>query len=609
MRVFRALALVGILILAGCATLGAPSAAQQAQAQQAQTLYQQGQFDRAADAWMAAAAQGSSASNFYRLSAAEAWRQNGSLDRMGEVLQTINRKHLSATDAQHYDLLSAQVALATGDPTRALQLTSTPINDYPVALRMRVLELRARAQIKSGDTWAAAQTRVSMDTELTGLDQAQNRRQTIKLLTGLGAPALQQHATTLTADDPMQRWVSVALEQLGVVVARAQPTLAHPLGTTLPGSPQAQGYHMPQTLALLLPTTGSLAAAGNAVREGFFTAYFDAGSNGAARPIVKVYDTGSTPAQAVTAYQQAVTDGAQRVIGPLTRDSVTAVLAQPELAAPLLALNHPDGGTLPPPGASEFALMPETEGAEAAEHMHARGLLNATVLVSNEDFAQRAGKAFTVQFEALGGHVAPMQTLDPATINYADQIKTLGANPQDNAGIFISMRPPQARLLLPQLRLAGLTLPVFATSHIYAGTDDVGSNTDLNGVEFCDAPWLLDAQPGLPARSQIAAALPSARGTSARLFAFGMDAWALAPYLDWLRSHPESYLSGATGQLTEDDFGRVRRELAWARFDNGLAHPVSGSLELDAPMPIPGDAPAPPTSATPAAEPLLDTEH
>jgi outer membrane PBP1 activator LpoA protein len=130
--------------------------------------------------------------------------------------------------------------------------------------------------------------------------------------------------------------------------------------------------------------------------------------------------------------------------------------------------------------------------------------------------------------------------------------------------------------------------------------DDAGADGDLDGVEFCDAPWLFDAQPGLPARAQIAAALPSARGTAARLFAFGMDAWNLVPYLEWLRSHPGSYLPGASGQLTADAFGRVRRVLAWARFDNGLARPLSGSLQMDD-MP----AIAPPTDPASAASSSL----
>jgi uncharacterized protein len=145
------------------------------------------------------------------------------------------------------------------------------------------------------------------------------------------------------------------------------------------------------------------------------------------------------------------------------------------------------------------------------------------------------------------------------------------------------MKPQQARLLLPQLRLARNAQPVFGTSHIYAGTDDAAADRDLEGVEFCDAPWLFDAQPGLPRRTDLNADLPATRGVTARLFAFGMDAWGLVPYIDWLRAHSGSYVPGATGQLVADQFGRVRRVLIWARFQDGVAHPVAGSLEMEAP--------------------------
>ena len=143
-------------------------------------------------------------------------------------------------------------------------------------------------------------------------------------------------------------------------------------------------------------------------------------------------------------------------------------------------------------------------------------------------------------------------------------------------------------------------MPVFATSHVYAGSDDAGANRDLDGVEFCDAPWLFDAQPGLPSHANIAALLPAASGSAARLFAFGMDAWNLVPYLDWLRAHPGSYLPGASGQLTADQFGRVRRVLIWAKFQNGLARPLGGSLQMD-------DMPssAPPTRDRPGRRPVV----
>jgi hypothetical protein len=60
-----------------------------------------------------------------------------------------------------------------------------------------------------------------------------------------------------------------------------------------------------------------------------------------------------------------------------------------------------------------------------------------------------------------------------------------------------------------------------------------------------------------------------------------------------------SYLPGASGQLTADPFGRIRRVLVWAKFQDGLARPLGGSLQMDdvpAAAPPTGDLPAPASS-------------
>ncbi len=625
MRLSRvaATALLAALVLVACVPANTPrSPAELAAAQSAEALSRQGQFDQAAQAWLALAAQSRGHADSYRLLAAEAWREEGQLDRAIPVLADIKRQRLSGDEPLRFDLLQAELALDRHDAATALRLTTQPNVTVPAPLQLRLLEWRARAMAASGDRWGAARTRVQMDGQLSGYDHSQNRQQVLDLLGQVGVDSLKQRAAAMQRGDRMLPWVNEALSRLGVAVAQPSPELQQPVGTLLPGADAnvREGYKAPSQVALLLPSDGNYAAASTAIREGFFAAYLDAGRNHAPRPSVRVYDSQGTADGAVKAYQQAVSDGARLVVGPLTRSEVAAVFSQPRLPVPLLALNHPDDKQLPAGDASEFGLLPETEGAQAADHMVERGLRRVYAVVSTDDFAQRAAGAFKAELAARGGELAGMVTLPPGVTSYASLIAGLklpagtsaAAAPGQPAaagtttapaasgavgdtGIFISMRPEQARLLLPQLRIAQVNLPVFATSHVYEGSDDVAANRDLDGVEFCDAPWLFDAQPGLPNHDGIAARLPAARGGAARLFAFGMDAWNLVPYLEWLRAHPGSYVPGASGQLAADQFGRVRRVLIWAQFQNGLARPLGGSLQLD-------DAPsnAPPASAEPA---------
>lgn len=622
MRLSRvtAIGLLFSLALAACVPANAPrSPAELAAAQSAEALSRQGQFDQAAQAWLALATQSRGHADSYRLLAAEAWREEGQLDRAAPVLDSIKRQRLSGDEPLRFDLLLAELALGRHDAATALRLTTQPNVVAPPALQLRLLEWRARAMAASGDRWGAARTRVQMDGQLSGFDHTQNRQQILDLLHQVGVESLKQRAAAMQRGDRMLPWVNEALSQLGVAVAQPPPDLQQPVGTLLPGADAnvREGYKVPAQVALLLPNDGNYAAASTAIREGFFAAYLDAGRNHAPRPSVRVYDSQGTADGAVKAYQQAVSDGARLVVGPLTRGEVAAVFSQAQLPVPVLALNHPDDKQLPAANASEFGLLPETEGAQAADHMIERSLRQVYVLVSTDDFAQRAAGAFKAELAARGGQLAGTITLPPGVTSYASIIAGLKlptapaasapatsgtAAPAESsvvsdAGIFISMRPAQARLLLPQLRIAQVNLPVFATSHVYEGNDDAAANRDLDGVEFCDAPWLFDAQPGLPNRDGVAARLPAARGGAARLFAFGMDAWNLVPYLDWLRAHPGSYVPGASGQLAADQFGRVRRVLIWAQFQNGLARPLGGSLQMDD---VPSNAPPATTEPSPA---------
>lgn len=630
MRLLRAtgLGLLIALVVGACVPTAVTRSPQElAAAQHAEQLVRQGQFDQAVQAYLALAQQ-TGDTDHYRVLAAEVYREEGAIEQAAPLLDQVRRARLQGEDAARYDLLRAELALAHHDAHTALQLTTQPA-PVPPTLELRLLELRARAMEASGDLWGAARTRVQMDPQLEGLDHTQNRKQILDLLGRLGAEPLKRRGAAMKAGDRMLPWINEALTQLGVPVAQPQPDLNRPVGTMLPGANAnvREGYRMPAHVALLLPLGGNFAGASSAIREGFFAAYADAAHNNAPRASVHVYDSGGSAEAALKAYQQAARDGAQLIVGPLTRTEVAAVFGQAQLPVPLLALNHPDDKSLPAAGATEFGLLPETEGAQAADHMVERGLHEAYVVVSDDDFAQRAAGAFKAEFDARGGHVAGMATLPPGKVNYSNAIAGLNmpksalpapaapatsapapasagsaaapvALPGASAGIFISMRPEQARLLLPQMQIAHVALPVFGTSHIYAGVDDAAADRDLDGVEFCDAPWLFDAQPGLPNHDAIASQLPAARGTAARLFAFGMDAWNLVPYLDWLRDHPGSYLPGASGQLAADQFGRVRRVLVWARFQDGLARPLGGSLQLDD---VPSAAPpVDPNSAAPA---------
>lgn len=591
LRIFRrCLGLLSLaLVLAACATVTRLSPEQNAAADRAEQLYRVGEFEQAANAFMALSRDsGAARGAHYRLRAAEAFREIGDLDRAARTLGSIKHRHLDPDDQMRLDLLDAEIALAAGDTARARSLLAFPEDRLPEPLRLRALELRARSDVMAGDRFAAARARAQLDRLLSGADRAQNRDELLKTLAALEPGVLRAKFETLRPDDALVPWIEEALRNRGEVLPRALARADRPVGTLLPGDDGAlarEGYRGLHQVALLLPLSGNLANVSQPIRDGFLAAYF--ADPAEQRPDIRLYDSGATSDEAMNAYRRAVDDGADHVVGPLQREAVGLLFHQ-ALPVRTLALNHPDTGEVPPPGNAEYGLLPDAEGAQAAEHMLGRGILHAAIIVAEADWAERAARAFRAQFEAGGGRIAGEARLADNVVDYQVSITraTAGLGSGPDAGVFISMRPRQARLLLPQMKIARIDVPVFATSHINSGDSNPGLNRDLDGVEFCDAPWLLGNLPGTVSHDAMTRDFPGLGGIGARLFAFGMDAYALLPYLDWLLAHPDAYLDGTTGQLTADHFGRIHRLMSWARFVNGVAQPVQGALSAS-PVPLP----------------------
>src|SRR5690606_9914060 len=92
----------------------------------------------------------------------------------------------------------------------------------------------------------------------------------------------------------------------------------------------------PGQIALLLPLSGRQQAAGIAVRDGFLAALLQQAAN--RRPVLKIYDTAELGAH--TAYRRAIADGAQFVVGPLTKEDVAAIAESDATSVLTLALNQ-----------------------------------------------------------------------------------------------------------------------------------------------------------------------------------------------------------------------------------------------------------------------------
>ena len=152
---------------------------------------------------------------------------------------------------------------------------------------------------------------------------------------------------------------------------------------------------------------------------------------------------------------------------------------------------------------------------------------------------------------------------------------------QDMSAIFMTAFPREARQIRPLLSFYyARQLPIYATSHSFSGVPNSALDQDMNGVRFCDLPWVIAATPeDVELRGQISALWPTAMDRYQRLFALGIDAYNLIAHLQRLTLVPDEYYAGRTGRLRLDEHGRGQRELPWAEIVEGVPRAMDQAAE------------------------------
>src|SRR5690606_20931443 len=150
---------------------------------------------------------------------------------------------------------------------------------------------------------------------LGGQARGDNAREIERLLATLDDATLASAAAALPEGDPLYSFAGRALLARGLPLPRPFDLgllwQAH-AGNRPPAD--GDGYRPPQRLAVLLPLCGRLAPAASPVRDGFLAGYF--GERRRCREVA-FHDTAGTPVGAVAAYERAVGEGVDYVLGPL----------------------------------------------------------------------------------------------------------------------------------------------------------------------------------------------------------------------------------------------------------------------------------------------------
>ncbi len=502
-------------------------------------------------------------------------------------------------------LLQAEILLAEDRPVEALQA-------LPLAAELRAqpqFAPRAEADrglvlFRLGDVVGATRTLVAREKLLT--DPAQIAANRALLWEGLRTTDLETTMSTrLMKADPLTKgWIEFATIRRSVwfdprdLQARlAQWRAEYPAH---PAEQHAQDIAQPadasrkamRSVALLLPLSGRNSAGAEAVRDGFLAAWYGARGVQSVTPVLGVYDTGATADSLMAAYRRALDSGAEFLVGPLTREEVTVLADSGRLAVPVLALNYLDPGKQAPFNLFQWGLAPEDEARQAAERAITDRQARAVVLVPEGEWGDRVLRAYQERFEALGGSVIESGTYNPTDHDFSEPIRqllalnaseerhraltnVLGVQSQfqprrrdDVDVVFIGARPEQARLLGPQLRFHRTgELPIYATAQVFDGDPPVA---DLNGLRFCDMPWMI-ATDGEAAglRSRLKALFPARPKEYARLLALGHDAYLLVQLIESGALQPGTFFPSVSGTLSLRNDGVITRGLACAEIRNG----------------------------------------
>lgn len=557
--------------------------------------------------------------NNYSLRAAELLMSGNYIPQSFQLMSEIDTSSITPDLQVRLSFLAAQIALARQMPDEALTKLETAgplIRGEDTRLQLKYHKLRADAFAQQNHHLETARERVILESLLTDPDAIQANQESILSSLRLLTPEAIRTFQTGAPPDVFKGWLELA--SIGQSMADSHdgaeldawrkrypqhPALPSIIDSIVSARPRA--LSLPTQIALILPLNNRFAKAASAVRDGFLAAYYAQPANtegpSVVVPSIRIYDEGDNAEQIDFAYEQAINDGAEFVVGPLNKEAVNQLASRDNLPVPVLALNFSEhhGHELPeklPDNLYQISLSPEQEARQAAEKAWLDGHSRAAIISPANAWGVRVARAFSERWLQFGGSIVEKQTYDANESDYSlpirrllnvddseqrkrdlrqligSSIEFIPRRRQDVDFIFMAASSRQARLIRPQLRFHHAPkLPVYATSHSYGGTVNSDMDRDMDGVQFSDMPWtLIHNGPNSPLKMEISQNWPEQEKRFSRLYALGIDAYHIIGQLNSLRRNRADFYKGETGDLYLDVSNRLQRRLIWARFDRGI---------------------------------------
>ena len=522
------------------------------------------------------------------LSAAENFIQAGDYPRAAQSISALEPSQLNQENHDRYNIVQAYVAYEQGNFNASLQLLDDLLN-RPVESSSQLTTQQVDALLLSsfcyqsiGDYNSAISALARREGALSGNARAETTRYTWQVINSLSIEqkqALIQDTNNTMVRNRVEQSLNGQIGQTRVAPSQfTQWRNEAPAVATQTIDGQWTNAS-PRNIAVLLPLNSKFAQAAKAVRDGI--EYQHSNNNSIYRPNLRFYDIGNDAIQAPLYYQTAINNGADMVIGPLGKDYANQIVRFSS-GAPTLLLG---GDSSLRANFSRFTLSPEMEGVRVAERAFNQGHVTAAVLRPDTRSAQRSSAAFNRRWLELGGKLSQETLYSAAQFDHSAELRqlfafgrseyrhsklstTLGFKPKFTAYqradidfIFLIADNNSGRIVRPQINFfSGSKVPVYATSDIFNGIQNIADNMDLDQTLFPVMPWVLRSKDVAPYAGKLN-----------KLYALGSDAYLFAGNSNKLLNNPNHSINGNTGQLVRRASGEISNQPLWATFTKGEA--------------------------------------
>jgi len=579
---------------------------------------QSGDFITAAELYLSLAdnAKKQHQSQYYLQAALAFWKANN-VGQASINLAKVKPETLNLLQQVDAGILTAEIALISYQAEQALTaLESFNLLDLNSQQSEQVLQLRVQAFALTENWLEKANSHITLAPLLSGFERDENQQALWQALMSMTSQSLDLFNPGIPpAID--SGWFALAYavktyiskpDTLIVAIEDWQRNYpSHPAAPSLYEQTLNAGTRLPQDLrhiAILLPESGPYKSAAYAIKQGILAAHFEANSRTQLHFYDVVTDQQSGVSNVWQQYQQAISQDASLVIGPLDKKSVQILADSYDLSIPVLALNRL-AEQVQEDNLFQFGLAPEDDAIAAANFATQRQFKRAVVISPENKWGNRIANAFNEQWLENGGvllnhrsydakqhdfsqAIKPLLGLSSSTQRYqilkqtlADKLEFEPRRRQDIDFVFVVAKPLKARQIIPQLKFhRSGRLPIISTSQAYSGKANSQQDIDLNGLLINDIPWMFtDSAMEDPVYVSLKTHPPKNFERTLRLHALGADAYQLIPELNSLSRSENLSFSGATGLLSISTSGLIHRETRWGQFHNGLLQVLPSIVE------------------------------